>query len=81
MLGEKLYADAIEGGANGGDLGEDVHAVALLIHHALDTRHLSGDSFEASRELLARVRFVIHDDNIPPRGIIVKDYLLDAPAG
>ncbi len=81
MLGEKFYADAIKGGADRSDLGEDVHAVALLIHHALDTCYLSGDSFEAGRELLARVGLVFHKDNIPPRGIIVKNYSQDAHAG
>ena len=47
---EQQGADFCQGGASGGDLLDDVDAVALLIEHALDAGDLASDSLEASVE-------------------------------
>jgi hypothetical protein len=44
MSGEQLETRAIEGGACGGDLREDVHAVAVIIDHFLDAGDLPSDA-------------------------------------
>jgi hypothetical protein len=47
MVLEQLDRDALEGGGDGGDLGEDVDAVALLLDHPLNATHLSLDPVQA----------------------------------
>ena len=64
MLGEQLDPDRIECGSDCCDLGKDVHAVAVFIHHALNPRHLSGDTVEARCQFFARVWSLVHRDSI-----------------
>src|SRR5262249_58178527 len=42
----------VEGGGGGGDLLGDVHAVALVLHHARDAPHLALDALEAASEVV-----------------------------
>src|SRR5207247_6515849 len=55
MVIEHLEAQALQCGSDGGDLGQDVDAVAVVVDHALDAAHLSLDAVEA---LLERLFFV-----------------------
>lgn len=52
---EHLHTKALERGADGGDPGQDVDAVAALVDHALDAAHLP---FDAVQALLERVLVV-----------------------
>jgi hypothetical protein len=44
MSGEQLEASAVKRGARGGDLCEDVHAIAVIIDHFLDAGDLPSDA-------------------------------------
>src|SRR5438093_8677139 len=44
---EDLEREAVERGADGGDLREDVDAVAVVLDHPLDAAHLALDSVQA----------------------------------
>ena len=82
MAGQQLDAQLVEGGADRGDLGEDVDTVLVLLDHALDTAHLPGDPVQALGQLPARLvggcrgirrrRDGFHEPHIPPGGIFVK---------
>src|SRR6266508_303132 len=52
MALEDLKGEALEGGCRGGDLREDVDAVALVVYHPLDAAHLALDPVEALHERL-----------------------------
>ncbi len=52
-------AKAIERGANGRHLKQDIDAVAILFEHALDTCNLAGDSADPFLYLLSD--FGLHD--------------------
>ena len=41
MIGENDLLHLGQGGAGGADLGHDVEAVAILLHHLRDTAHLA----------------------------------------
>src|SRR5207247_3687711 len=47
VLIEDLEREAVERGADGGDLREDVDAVAVVLDHPLDAAHLSLDPVQA----------------------------------
>jgi hypothetical protein len=53
MVLQHLALDAAEGGADGGDLRDDIDAVAVIPDHAGETAHLPLDTGEA----LERGRF------------------------
>ena len=59
MVFEHLEAQALQCGANGGNLGEDVDAVAVVVDHAFDSAHLSLDAVQAFLERLLVVA-VLH---------------------
>ena len=44
---EELHRDALQRGRHGGDLREDVDAVALVLDHPLDAPHLTLDAVQA----------------------------------
>ena len=44
VAGEQPNADGIQRGADGGDLGEDVDAVAIVLHHAEQAVNLALDT-------------------------------------
>src|SRR5262245_23107641 len=54
---EDLEGQALERGVDGGDLREDVDAVAILLEHPLDAAHLPLDAMEPADEsiLVGRV--------------------------
>ena len=52
LVGDEEDADPVEGGARGGELGEDVLAVGLFGHHALQTAHLAFDALEPVDDLV-----------------------------
>lgn len=58
MLGQQFDAQRIQCGAHGGNLVQNVHAVAIFLHHALDACHLPRDAVNPRPHLLTR--FVIH---------------------
>ena len=47
---EDREGEGVKGGADGGDLGEDVDAVAAVGDHLLDAAHLAGDAVHAFDE-------------------------------
>lgn len=66
MIAEKLILDAAQRRADGGDLRDDVDAVAVVLDHAAEAADLSfdpGQSFQA-RALCAG----LHGPCIPQRG-------------
>src|SRR5699024_3277387 len=46
MIVEQAERDVAVGGVHGTDLGEDVDAVLVLVHHAVDSPDLSLDALE-----------------------------------
>lgn len=50
MGSEEFGAEGVEGGAGGGELGEDVEAVAVGGDHFLQAGDLAGDAVEAAGE-------------------------------
>ena len=80
VLVEHAERHPIEGGAGRGDLGEDIHAVAVLFDHARDAAHLALGAREALEELvlgcgIAADSFgVIHaaDSTVPPGGMYTQ---------
>ncbi len=67
VIAEELDTKGVEGGADGGDLVQDVDAVALVFDHALDAADLAGDAFDAGVEVLGR-----HGVKIPCGGILAS---------
>ena len=51
---EETEGDFVEGGLGGLDLGEDVDAVAVLLHHPGDAADLALDACEPGQQLLLR---------------------------
>ena len=51
VIVEQPEGDLVEGGLHGGDLGEHVDAVAVVLDHALDAADLALDPGEAVEEL------------------------------
>ena len=49
---EEGEGDLVDCGLGGGDLGEDVDAVALLLDHPFDATDLAGDPAQAVLDLL-----------------------------
>ena len=47
MMIEQFDAEGIKGGADGGNLVQDIHAIAIVIDHALDPGDLAGDPADA----------------------------------
>ena len=52
MIVEQAEGDLVERGLDRGDLGEDVDAVAVLLHHPLDAAHLTFDASQPGAELV-----------------------------
>ena len=50
--GQQLLAEAVEGGADGGDLDQDIRAVGVLLQHLPQATDLSLDAVEAMGEFL-----------------------------
>lgn len=69
MLGEKLNANTVEGGAYRRDLSENIDTVAILINHSLDTCHLACNAVQTLLELLAGVRLILHHVSLYPIGV------------
>ena len=65
---EELERDALERGLHGGDLREDVDAVAILLDHPLDPAHLALDPVQPLDERLLVLRVAVrHVDRDLPR--------------
>jgi len=80
VLVEHAKRHAVERGTRRGDLGEDVHAVAILFDHARDAAHLALGTRESLEQLVlgrgvAAAGFrVIHnvDSIVPPGGMYTE---------
>ncbi len=87
MIEKKRFAYAAEGFAYGGDLDEDIGAVALLFDHLLEAADLTFDSLQAreigasdiriDRDRLARFLtfrvYFYHNQMIPPGRIYANE--------
>ena len=62
---EHVDGDLLERGLDGGDLGEDVDAVGVLLDHALEAAHLALDAAEA---VVDGFGVGLHDRRSIPRG-------------
>ena len=80
---EEAEGDLVEGGLGGLDLGEDVDAVAVLLHHPRDAADLALDAGEPLQQLLLRclVSGCLGGSSlsasIPPWGIVVNRAMSD----
>ena len=70
MVSEQLQRDALERRPGRVDLGEDVDAVAILLHHFLNTANLTFDAPEPCLDSLLVFRITWHLSIIPPTGIV-----------
>src|SRR5690606_16725062 len=57
---EQGEGDALEGAGRGGDLGEDVDAVRVLLHHAVDPAHLALDAAQPLEQGVLRLDVTGH---------------------
>jgi uncharacterized membrane protein YraQ (UPF0718 family)/YHS domain-containing protein len=83
MRVEQAEGDFVQGGLGGGDLGEDVDAVAILDDHALHAADLSFDPAQTREQLVLTCSVTTdgwvlgHGDNyiqIPPAGMLGMQY-------
>lgn len=65
---QQLIFNFAKRGLNGGDLGHDVDAVSILIHHAPKSSNLAFDAAEPLQALV--LRLLLHGPFIPPGGIL-----------
>ena len=49
---EQAHGDLLQAVGRGGDLGEDVDAVLILLHHPLEPPYLTFDAAEARQDIL-----------------------------
>src|SRR5262249_54124049 len=77
LLAQQLLLDALEGRAHGGDLGDDVDAVATLLDHAREAAHLPLDAAQAVEA--ATLGLAVHARPIPPWGIVRRANLYQQP--
>jgi hypothetical protein len=70
VSGQDLLAGLVQGGARGRDLEQHVHAVAVVLDHALDSSHLPGRALEACQALL--LGFGVHLGSLYPVGVYGK---------
>src|ERR1700674_3990392 len=70
VISEQLKGDTLERGPGRVDLGKDVDAVAVLLHHLLDAPNLPLDAPEPGLDLLFVLGVAWHRPIIPPRGIV-----------
>ena len=74
VLVHQPEGDLVERGLRGGDLGEDVDAVAVVDHHALDPAYLPLDAAQAREQLILAcgVASFGHPISVPlpPRGML-----------
>ncbi len=54
LRSEQQQGDGVEGSLDGTDLGEDVDAVAILVHHLLDTAYLTLNPVRFENHIKAR---------------------------
>ena len=66
---EHLDGDLLERGLDGGDLGEDVDAVGVLVDHPLQTADLALDP---AQPVVERARVGLHGASIPPAGTGIR---------
>ncbi len=57
---EHLRRDLLERGLDGGDLRQDVDAVAILLDHPLDAAHLALDPVQALRQRILVLGVAVH---------------------
>ncbi len=50
---EQPERDLVESGLGGADLGQDVDAIAVVLHHALDSADLALDPAQSREELIS----------------------------
>ena len=67
VVAQDLILDAPQGGANRGDLRDDVDAVTVLLDHPREPAHLTFNPFEPLET--RRLDRIAHGKYIPPRGM------------
>src|SRR4051794_17206716 len=65
---EEAEGDLVQRGLDGGDLREDVDAVAVLVDHLLDAAHLTLDAAQALGEVVLGGGVAGHTTILPPGG-------------
>jgi hypothetical protein len=61
---EQAERDLVERGLHGGDLGEDVDAVTVVVDHALNAAYLAFDALETGLELIFRCAVPAHGSGL-----------------
>ena len=71
VIAQNLLLDLMQGGPDGIDLRQDVHAIAILIHHPQQAADLPFDPLEPRDDGASRrvVHYLPALDTIPMRGI------------
>ena len=59
MLGEQRFIESVQRGGDGGHLGDDIYAVALIFHHGADAAHLSLDAVQAVDQIPVFLVFTV----------------------
>src|SRR6266516_160070 len=68
MVLEQRHRDPVERSRDRRDLGHDVDAIRVVLHHPLDPPNLALDASEPDAELL--LVFVVADHRLPPPSTI-----------
>src|ERR1700731_2782922 len=73
MVGQDLLLGATQGGAHGGELGDDIDAITVVLDHAREAAHLALDPLQPLQHRTLGTR--LHDGYIPLPGIRFKRLL------